>query len=80
MIGRIQIIRHEAVPKCGSYERCSMRMRILVIGAMLAVSPMAARAAATCDEFKAAMIEDAKQPPGATSEIPVGTRQLRRRE
>ena len=61
MIGRIQIIRHEAVPKCGCYERCSMRMRILVIGAMLAVSPMAARAAATCDDFKAAMIEDAAQ-------------------
>ena len=38
-----------------------MRMRILVIGAMLAVSPMAARAAATCDDFKAAMIEDAAQ-------------------
>ena len=38
-----------------------MRIRILVIGALLALSPMAARAAATCDEFKAAMIEDAKQ-------------------
>jgi hypothetical protein len=43
-----------------------MRKRILVIGAMLALSPMAARAAATCDEFEAAMTEGAakyKAPP-----------------
>jgi hypothetical protein len=37
-----------------------MRIQTLVIGAMLVLSPVAAQAAATCDEFKAAMIEDAK--------------------
>jgi hypothetical protein len=38
-----------------------MRIRMFVIGAMLALSPIAAWAAATCDDFKAAMIEGARQ-------------------
>lgn len=34
-------------------------MRKLIVGAVLALSPMAVRAAASCDQFKAAMLEGA---------------------